>query len=240
VASVTNFEAAKGGSDTETLEEAKLRVPEALHARTRAVTGDDFEYFALQATPLVARARCLTAGNTGNGHSVPPGTVRLLVVPNVEDEIEGPIPAEALELTKHLKEILQTFLDERRLLATNLEISTPEYQPVDIFANIKAKPGAELSRVKSDIEKKLYKYVNPIWGGQEGKGLAFGRSLSISDIYSAIHGVNGVEYIDEIKLFPVDVKTGEKQEAATKVTIPANTLICSHKHEIIVEYHSIN
>jgi predicted phage baseplate assembly protein len=240
VAGVTNFEAAKGGTDTETLDSAKLRVPEALRARTRAVTADDFEYFALQASPLVARARCLTAGTNVSGGSVPPGTVRLLVVPNVEQETEGPIPAEALDLTKHLKEELQAFLDERRLLATNLVIGTPEYQPVDIVANIKAKQGFELHHIKKEIENRLYRYVNPIRGGQDGKGLSFGRSLSLSDVYATIHGVNGVEYIDEIKIFPVDPKTGEKQEPTTKVSIPVNTLICSHKHEIIVEYYSIS
>jgi predicted phage baseplate assembly protein len=240
VASITNFEAAAGGTDTESLEEAKLRVPETLRARTRAVTADDFEYFALQASPLVARSRCLTAGTLANGQTVPPGTVRLLIVPGVPEENQSPIPPKALELTKHLKEELQAYLDERRLLATNLVITTPEYQPVDVVANIKAKPGVELRQVQAEIENRLYKYINPVRGGQDGQGLSFGRSLSLSDVYATIHGISGVEYIDEIKLFPVDPKTGERLETTTKVTIPANTLICSHKHEIVVEYHSIN
>jgi len=33
----------------------------------------------------------------------------------------------------------------------------------------------------------------------------------------------------------IDPATGERQEATTRISIPSNSLLCSHQHEIIVE-----
>jgi hypothetical protein len=55
---VTNFIAAAGGRDAETLDGAKLRARKELSTRTRAVTAGDFEWIALR-TPEVRVARAL-------------------------------------------------------------------------------------------------------------------------------------------------------------------------------------
>ena len=54
---VYNATAAAGGSDAETVEEAKARAPMMLKSRDRAVTAEDFEALALRASTAVARAR---------------------------------------------------------------------------------------------------------------------------------------------------------------------------------------
>jgi predicted phage baseplate assembly protein len=54
---VTNLDAASGSSDSETLEHAKLRAQRLLKVRNRAVTAEDFEYLALEASPEVGRAK---------------------------------------------------------------------------------------------------------------------------------------------------------------------------------------
>ncbi len=233
LASVTNLEAARGGTDPETMESAKLRAPKVLRARTRAVSAEDFEYLALEASPLVARARCVSSATTTDEQGTPPGIVRLLLVP-VVSESNGPIPGGELELTKSIREEVQTYLDERRLLATRLEITSPRYVPVAVTAQIRAKDGSHSRQVAADVEKRLYRYINPVDGGPDGGGWPFGRSLSLSEVYATIQGVADVDYIEEVELFPVDASTGERQEATTKITIPANSLLCSHKHEISV------
>jgi len=234
VASVTNFEAARGGTDQETMESAKLRAPQVVKARTRAVTADDFEYLALQVSSQVARARCTYPGAADDGQKPPPGVVRLLLVPTVEKR-DGPISSEELEITKGLRAEVQSYLDECRLLATRLEIGSPEYIPVAIEVRIKAKTGSNPERLATSVEKRLYKYINPVYGGPDGKGWPFGYSLSLSEIYAIIQGTANVDYIEEVKLFPIDTETGERQEATTKITISPDSLICSHQHEIVVE-----
>lgn len=62
VAWVNNFTPAMGGTDSEDLEHAKMRGPRTLRTHERAVTPEDFEILALQASSAVARARCHVIG----------------------------------------------------------------------------------------------------------------------------------------------------------------------------------
>ena len=67
---VSNRQRAQGGRDAESLEHAKLRAPRTLRTRDRAVTAEDFEVLALEASGGVARARCLqprALGGDGSG-----------------------------------------------------------------------------------------------------------------------------------------------------------------------------
>lgn len=59
VDSVTNLEAAEGGAEQESLEWVKEHGPQMLRHRGRAVTAQDFEDLAYEASPDVARARVL-------------------------------------------------------------------------------------------------------------------------------------------------------------------------------------
>jgi hypothetical protein len=158
--------------------------------------------------------------------------VRLLLVPKVL-ETDEPIPDEELELTRHIRDEVHSYLDERRLLATRLEIMAPQYVPVAVMAQVRAKAGSDSRQVAADVEKRLYRYINPVHGGLDESGWPFGRSLSLSDVYAVIQKSTGVDYVDEVELFSVE--NGERTEATTKIGIPANSLLCSHKHEIMVE-----
>jgi predicted phage baseplate assembly protein len=233
VNSVINFEAAKGGTDAETLESAKLRAPQVLRTNTRAVTAEDFEYLALEASPEVARAKCISSGDGAGEQSPPPGVVRLLLVPSVSN-VDGYIPVEELEPPRHVREGVQLYLDERRLLTTRLDIASPEYVPVAVAVQVRAKKRSVYEQVAADVEKRLYQYINPICGGVDGDGWPFGRSLSLPEIHAALQGIQKVDYIEEVSIFPVDITTGERQEAATKVAISPHSVICSHKHEVTV------
>jgi len=82
VASVINYAPAIGGTDTEDIEHARWRAPQVLRSRDRAVTAEDFEVLALQATPAVARARCIDVREGFGGADEPnAGRVRLQLVP---------------------------------------------------------------------------------------------------------------------------------------------------------------
>ncbi len=230
IASVTNFEAAKGGIDAETLESAKLRAPRTLQASTRAVTEEDYEYLALQASPKISRAKCMASEDVSK-ENIPPGTVRLLVVPAILENI-GYIPDSKLQLTPATQEEIQTYLDKRRLLATKLEIKTPAYVWVSVQIRVQAKEGASHQRLTADIEERLCRYINPLIGGPEGNGWPFGRNLSISDIHLTIQGISGIEFIQDVQLFPVI--DGNQQEPASVIEIAKDSLACSSQHEIII------
>lgn len=83
VAGVENREAARGGVDGETVENAKVRAPNILRVQERAVTAEDYEVIAREAAPSLRRVRCLPAV-AGEG-----GAVRVLVVPDAVADEDG-------------------------------------------------------------------------------------------------------------------------------------------------------
>lgn len=232
VDSVVNLTPATGGLDAETMENAKTRVPRILKTNTRAVTAEDYEYLALEGSTGLARAKCIPAGDTFNS-DVPPGTVRLYLVPALSGYARQ-IPLDKLEVSASVHERTQQYLDERRLLATRLEIHSPEYVPVAVSVRIKTKKESIDSQVLNNVENRLYQYLNPLIGGMEGIGWSFGRSLSVSEIFAVLQDVSGVDYIEDVILYPVDRNTGERQDGTTRIDIPSYGLICSEKHEVIV------
>jgi predicted phage baseplate assembly protein len=231
--SVTNFEKAQGGLDAETLEHAKIRAPRVLRSNTRAVTQDDFEFLALQANPRIARAKCFSASDSSTISGVVPGTVRLLLVPKPHDT-DSYIPFDQLDVPQYIQEQVEAYLDERRLIGTRIDVGIPQYTGVTVQAQVRSKKGFSHQNVAQEVEKRLYQYINPVSGGLDGQGWPFGRSLSVAEVYAAMQGITGVDYIEEVRLIPVTPGSGQRHEATTKISIPGNGLICSDKHEITV------
>ncbi len=229
VGSVTNLYGAMGGVDAETIENAKMRAPRALGTLTRAVTAEDFENLAMEASSLVARARCLSPSDSGDEVTIKPGAVRLLLVPKVADA-DRYIAIEELDLGKQLREEVRAFLDERRLLGTRLEISPPRYAPVAVEVRMRGMAGIDPVEASALVEERLYSYINPVTGGPDGTGWPFGGSLTLSEVYAAIQAANDFGYVEDIKIYPVDPETEERRDAVTQMTVARDTIICSHKH----------
>lgn len=231
VSSVINFQPARGGVDAETMEAARMRAPQAVRAITRAVTAEDFEYLARQASSLVARARCIGPGQVGGPST--PGGVRVVLVPVIPTTDE-PIPEADIAVPPSVQEQVKAYLDERRLLGTRLEIGTPQYMPVIIQARVRAMPFTDPEKVREDIERRLYRYLHPVCGGMDGKGWPFGHAVLQAEVFSVIQGTPGVGYVEEAGVIPVDAATGRRQPATTRLEIPPDGLPRSFMHEITV------
>lgn len=233
VDSVRNYEKAEGGIDAETLKSAKLRAPRVLRANTRAVTTEDFERMALEASLRIVRAKCIAPGIQAGIQGPPPGTVRLLLVPGIP-ESERYITPEQLEVPRHVQEDVSQYLDERRLLTTRLEIAFPQYVCVVVTARVRARRGNDHQQVANDVERRLYRYINPICGGADGKGWPFGRSLILSEVFAVLQGIEKVDYIEEVNISFAGAGNGSPQENTKKIDISLDSLFCSGKHEVTV------
>ncbi len=231
VARVLNRFAAVGGTDSESIELAKMRAPSIIRARNRAVTAEDFELLTKEAAREVARVRCIQpAGREGDPS---PGTVYLLVVPHVEMGSQE-IDPDDLRLPAELKDLILDYLDERRLLTVRLEIREPEYLVVSVEAKVKAAGHLTPERVQRRVLDRLYTFLNPFTGGSQGGGWPFGRDLFISDIYACVQQVPGVAYVEDVKLFEV-VRSGKgkaRKQPTERVALPANSLLCSYGHQV--------
>jgi hypothetical protein len=186
---------AAGGADAETVEEAKLRAPLTLKSRDRAVTAEDFEALTLKASTSVARAKCLPSQQ----HN---GMVQLVIVPRGDDK--------NMDLTKkmvpppELLRYVKNYLDERRLVGTELEVIKPGYIEISLKIRLVKRTVGQGERVKREIEDRLRKYLHPLVGGRDGKGWPFGRAVYKTDLAHLVEDVPGVEAIDYITIFDED------------------------------------
>jgi predicted phage baseplate assembly protein len=231
VASVANRRPAAGGTDPENIENAILRGPQMFRTRDRAVTETDFEVLAMEASPSVARAKCVQPREIAGSEEPPPGVIFLLVIPTISTAEER-IPSEQLELSQELKREVKSYLDERRLLTSSLVVSEPRYSWVSVEAKVRVKAKYDPVQVTEDIKKELYRFINPLYGGPEGNGWPFGRDLIVSEVYSRIQSVDGVEYVEHADIYPVDVSTGERGEATQRLVLDRTGVLCSYEHNL--------
>ncbi len=233
VARVSNRHPAIGGADVEGLESAKLRGPKVLKTRTRAVTGEDFELLALEASSAVARVRCLSPGLVDDSQGPAPGTLQLLVLPRVTREQEH-VPPEELEIPDYLRSALTAYLDERRLLTGGLSVAPFPLQWLAVEVKAKARPRTDHNQLRQEMERRLYRFIHPVHGGPDYQGWPFERELFIGDVYFLFHGLKGLDSIEDVQIFPVDLGTGARGPASQRIAPPANGLLCSAFHRILI------
>ena len=228
---VTNRAPASGGRDAERLEEAMVRAPRLLRTRERAVTAEDFEELTLQHFREIARARCLQPKALGRDGAPPPGMVYLLLVPHLDEHTS--VSATTLKLADELKERVLAFFDERRLLTCVVEVREPEYRVVTVEARLRPRPDADRGELGRLAAERLHRFINPLRGGPRGDGWPFGRDLYISEVYGALQGLPGVEYIEDVGVYLDDPGRG-RSGPHQRVALPDNALIVSGAHQIVV------
>lgn len=239
VASVTNLRAAEGGKDEESLEEIKRRAPLALHTQDRAVSAGDFEFLATQ-TPgaRVRRAKALPLRNpnfelvraTTPGAPATltpvPGAVTVIVVP--DSILPKPIPTDATLAA------VGAYLNQFRLITTELYVIAPKYRQVEIDAQVTASPNVSSGDLAQALSQKLLDYFNPLIGGPNGTGWEFGDTLYFSAVYGLILSTPGVLRVEAGHLTVyVD---GKPVPGGSDVPIEVDELIYSTQHNIQVTY----
>lgn len=224
---VRNLAAATGGRDEESLEAALRRAPRALRSSGRAVTAEDFEHFARQAGD-VARAKALPLFHPRFPGSPVPGVVSVIVVPDA-DTAATPAP----QPSDGTLRAVCACLDARRLLATELFVLRPDYQLVEVRAELVAADGADLALLGEAVEAALTSFFDPLRGGEDGQGWPFGGTIYYSRVYHRVFEVAGVERIGRLAV----VLEGEERPQCSDIPIAVNGLLYSRGHEVAVHYN---
>jgi predicted phage baseplate assembly protein len=212
-----NDQAASGGSEEETLEEAIFRARKDLKERYRAVTSDDYEYIAKKTPGLrVKRAKSIPYKNDGS--------VTVVVVPeSISDGL--------VEVSEGFRTTVCNHLDMHRLITTSIHVRGPEYVKVSVNATVKTMRGYDSDTVRQGIENALKQFLHPTNGGADGEGWQFGRSVFKSEIYGLIDGIDGVDCVYELDMSA----GGGYVHDGEKIKIPPEGLVhigdCSIKIE---------
>ncbi|GAA0953260.1 putative baseplate assembly protein [Kribbella koreensis] len=232
VSAVENRVAAQGGTDGESLAEARDRAPMLLRTRGRAVTAEDYEALAREAVPEAARIRCITAGDAELA-----GTVKVLVVPAAAQR-DGEIIFADLVPPVPLLEKLAERLEQVRLIGTRVSVEPPRYRGVTVVARLVARPRVDRDRVRAEALAVLYRFLNPLpGGGFDGSGWEFGRSVRSGDVYAVLQAVRGVQAVEDIRLFSANPVTGERGTEQARIDLERNSLVYSFEHLVKVEDH---
>lgn len=230
VADVLNREAARGGVEGETVEEAKTRAPITLRAQERAVTLRDYEELARRAAPETARITCLEGEESEHGAYA----VRVLVVPQAVPDPGGRLRFEQLVPGDALLQRITRHLDERRLIGTRLAVGPPFYQGVTVVATVHAFRGVDTDRVRRQAHDALYRHLDPLTGGADGTGWPFGRPVQAGEVFAVLQRVPGVELVDAVQLHPADPLTGKRGDPTDRIDLEAPSLVFSFDHRVRV------
>ena len=254
VASVVNRFDITGGLESQSLDDAKLRAPSLLRTRFRAVTAEDYEFLSGDVEG-VGRVRCLQP-RPDDPSAPPPNTVQLLVIPAmpplVGAELDRHIERHELiaqestrlavetefmaqlRLPPSTESRLREYLDDRRMLTTRIFIQEPTYVWVTVQTRIRVAPKAEPERVRRDVKAALYRFLNPMYGG-DGNGWIFGKPLTIDKVYALIQEVPGVDYATELILYPINMSDPKGQRIGKNeqvINVPPNGVIVSYLHNV--------
>ena len=227
VDSVTNLQPTMGGTDEETLASAKLRAPQQLKSKDRAVTAEDFEYIAEQTPGVrIRRAKALPLVHPKFPGTPIPGVVTVIVVP--DSDAPNPLPGDSTLATVCAE------LNLHRLLTSEVYVVAPTYHLVLIEASIVVQPNADLSEVKNNVETALTTFFDPLKGGADGTGWPFGGTIFISDVYRVILQVAGVaRLLDNQVVIWLD---NQRQTFCRDVPIGNGELVYSSGHQLSVSY----
>jgi Baseplate J-like protein len=157
----------------------------------RAVSSADFEALTLEAPAPVARVKCLPRLDfERNPDREKAGHVTVTILPkaNPEPDLPGLITA------------VNNYLTPRLLLTTRLHVIGPQFLTVGITTTVVPLPDAEEAPLKQAVVDAVKKFLNPLSGGDDADGWPFGRNVFISEIFSLIDQIPGVDYVTAVNL----------------------------------------
>jgi len=171
----TNPLAAAGGTDPESLDEARTNAPNTVRTFGRIVSIKDFEDVARE-YPGISKARARWSMEKDEQ------VVDLWVLGEGGDDVEGTVLSD-----------LRSYLDARRDVHRNLRVEQCRKVHVQVKARVVVDPTHREVDVLMAAEERLREHM-------DYHNVEIGESLDVSDVYEALQAVPGVIYVDVDRL----------------------------------------
>lgn len=166
-ATVSNNEAATGGSERESIEHAVQHAPSVFRSQKRAVTAADYEALALEFSG-VGKVKA-EAGNWN--------AVTLFVAPEGGGQVSDLLEANLL-----------AYFEDLRPVSTRIEIEDVDY--LEIFVTAQISVVSYYSQ--TEVAEKAREAAGNLLASQN---VDFGKALHVSKFYEAIETIDGVESV---------------------------------------------
>ncbi|MBM0740400.1 baseplate J/gp47 family protein [Phormidium sp. CLA17] len=188
---VTNPIRTWGGDDAQDTASAERGVSRFVQHRDRLVSVQDFKDITWQ-TPGVDLGRVevlplFDPANPGSGEI--PGVVTVLVVP-ASPTTDNPQP------DQFFLESVCNHLQPRRLVTTELHVRGPQYVDVWVSVSIEILGGYATGPVREAVKQALYRFLSPLYGGQQQTGWSLGVSVLPQELEAIVARVAGVRLVN--------------------------------------------
>jgi hypothetical protein len=166
-AQVTNPEAATGGAERESIDHAVSHAPQVFRSLKRAVTAQDYEALALDFKGV---GKVLAEGTSWN-------VVTLFVA-----------PAGGGQVSDVLKANLLAYFEDKRPIATLIDIEDVDYVPIYVTARI----GVKSYYNREEVQEQVQQAVSQLLAFEQ---VNFQQPIYLSKFYEAIEALAGVAFV---------------------------------------------
>ena len=83
------------------------------------------------------------------------------------------------------------------------------------MVSLRSRPQFDPGEVRTEVLRALYRLYHPLFGGPDGTGWPFGRSIQSHEVHAALARIPGVDMSREVKvqIFPAEPYTGQRGAA---------------------------
>lgn len=213
-----NEDNAVGGRDLESIEDCLLRAKHMLHQNEGLVTDADYEQ-AVRTTPGLMIENCrVVHHHVGAGEQERSNRITIVVKPFSQK----PNP----KLSQGYIKNIQMWLEQRRMVGTQLKLMSPEYLKLQVFVECRGRSGY-LSGHEA-VMQALERYFAPFMSN-------FGGVLSQSELYEYLDRLDAVASMEALSIDVVGSRVSRTRGG--DILLPPNGLISPQD----IQYHiSIN
>jgi hypothetical protein len=225
-----------GGADAESVTTGEKQITRYLQHRDRLVTTTDFETITLRAPGVeIGRVEVIPALNPELTPSEPgdaPGAVTLMLIPRHDpQQPDAPLP------DRLFLDTICKYLDQRRLVTTEVFLRGPVYKPIWISVGINVLAGWAIAEVREAVKQALLEFLAPLKRAAEGlldnqtlaltapqyadrqKGWPLRKPVTERELIAVASRVSGVMFVNDA-LLAEGTKPEQEQIPMTGLELP--------------------
>lgn len=174
----------EGGRFQESLEDVRRRLVADLNQPQTAVLVEDYETLVKNTPGL-----CIAKANAWRDDDR--NEIQVVVMPKLEQDFP--------KMSNVYIELIERFLEERRLLSTAIRVLQPQYIAVNVRGKIYVKP--HFDNCEEIAQQTVAKELDYITGNQK-----FGEPLRFDKVFHALDALECVSYVYEMNMEPASME----------------------------------
>lgn len=215
---------ALGGRDSESIDDARLRIADQFHIRTRAATAEDYAVIATTTPGVwIRRAHAAIGFDPAEPCLPAPGVVTVFVVPGVAERTPTNTRVPAPEADPGALAAVARRFATKRLLGTQVIVQPARYRDVEIRVDIAGDPW-DAADTRARAGAAIREYLDPLFGGAERTGWEFGAPVRPSDLMRVVQDT--IDEDGEVSVVGITLPRAKQTNCADAGSVPEPEIVC--------------